>query len=91
MDCQRCGQRKATTRTFVVNQDTAEYWELCEPCFELNCGESEAAGLARAQADPAATLRQMEANLGRALTAAERAAVNEYLAGPSQPPPVSPS
>lgn len=71
MNCQRCGQSEATIDTFVVLEDTAEYWDLCEPCCQLTAAEQEAAAYERAQGDPASTVRQMEANLGRALTPTE--------------------
>jgi protein-arginine kinase activator protein McsA len=80
-NCERCGERKATTPTFVVIQDSAEYWELCETCCDLMVAENEAAGRRRVQADPAGTVRQMETNLGRPLTSEELRAFDEYLAG----------
>jgi protein-arginine kinase activator protein McsA len=83
--CERCKQREATDTTFIVTHDTNEYWQLCKTCYELGVAENEAAGLQRAQADPAGTMRQMEANLGRALTLEERSAVEEYLARPAGP------
>ena len=49
------------------------------------------AGFERARADPAATVRQTEANLGRPLTPAEPAAVDEYLSRPARLPPQSPT
>ncbi len=84
MDCQGCGRREATINTFVADQDSAEYWQLCEQCCEDMVAENEAAALERVRADPAATVQQMETNLGRALTLAECAALDHYLAQPTQ-------
>jgi protein-arginine kinase activator protein McsA len=80
MNCDRCGQRKATTPTFIVAENAAEYWQLCETCCGRAVAENEAAGLQRVRADPAGTIRQMEANLRRTLTLEERRAFDDYLA-----------
>jgi len=79
MNCERCGQREATVSTFVVLEEAAEYWELCEKCFQLTAAEQEAAGYELAKGDPEGTVRQAEANLGRPLTPPERRAFDEHL------------
>lgn len=84
MNCQRCGRRGAATTTFVVNQSTAESWKLREQCCENMVSRDQRGWARTGRANPAGTIQQVETNLERSLTPAERADVERCLAQPTR-------